>query len=102
MIAAQVVVHVTNSEDSTALVFAVVGIVLGAVSLVWQIASRQLERPRLKLTLKQAWADPAHTSIVTAPISDDMNAPTAPPAQGFTIPYLAVEVQNVGRFPTGI
>ncbi len=100
VIGSQIIVRVTNGGDVATLVIAVVGVVLGAGSLVWQIASRHLERPRLKLALKRAWADAAHTQMVTAPLGGEV--PTTLQSQGSVVPYLAVDVQNVGRFPVGV
>jgi hypothetical protein len=63
----QIVVHVSDGSNVLTLGIAVVGGLLGALSFGWQLLSRRLEQPRLRVKLRRAWADPAHTQVVTGP-----------------------------------
>jgi hypothetical protein len=63
---AQVVVYLDSGPDVITLVIAVTGLVLGAMSFGWQLLSRRLEQPRLKLRLRRAWADPGSDGQGTA------------------------------------
>jgi hypothetical protein len=97
-----VVVKVVNSggvSSDLTLAIAVLGLVLGAVSFAWQVISRQLDDPRLKVRLKRAWMN--GTAVITGPVGDT-NGDRWAAEQGYRTRLLAAVVENRGRHAISI
>jgi len=89
-------------ELSTLLV-ALFGVLLGALSLGWQMANRALLRSRVKVELLVGAFPEDGTTLISGPLRSVTAASMARLAQlGFTRPVVAVKIRNVGRAPVTV
>jgi hypothetical protein len=88
-------------DSSTALAAAVLGVVLGALSLGWQAATYVLTGGRIKVSLRVGAMGPG--GMVTTKPADLSPGWLEPLAeQGYGRPVVSVRVANVGRQPVTV
>src|SRR4029453_6642295 len=89
-------------ELSTLLV-ALFGVLLGALSLGWQMANRALLRSRVTVELLVGAFPEDGTTLISGPLRSVTAASMARLAQlGYTRPVVAVKIRNVGRAPVTV
>lgn len=87
---------------TTALVLAIIGVVLSLLSLGWQILSHVLTGPRLRVTVKLGLAG-SGGSITWAPgRRPDRASLERHIGEGYNRPVVHVAVRNVGRMPATV
>jgi hypothetical protein len=87
--------------ETATLVIAVVGVTLGALSLIWQATTWLLTGPRVKVSLREGFRGPGGAILGPRALYTDAGL-AALRRQGFTDPILAIEAVNVGRLPTTV
>lgn len=84
--------------DYIILAVAIVGAITGVAALMWQALTFYLEGARIRVILKVAWVGQAG-AVMGPPGMWDWGRPPAP---GYELECLAVEVRNKGRSPTSV
>lgn len=92
------VVH-DSAADIVTLVIAILGLVISVASASWQVWSRRLDDPRLRVQLLRGYL--GNGGIISAPASA-ADSWQLMASQGYTERLLGVEVTNVGRFPISV
>jgi hypothetical protein len=91
-----------GTENLSALIIAIVGLVLATASLTWQLVSFLLSGSRVRVGLRRGARDANGNMLHAAPKNWGDGNDMLAKSQGYGIPILAVTVHNRGRMAINV